>query len=174
MALTMTRTRTQTALNKLAGSLAEVNGELAFLAGIQPRRKDRRAAAAARREELLRLREALFTVIRRYDPELNPEDIGATYDWMRGYGRKATARTVGRYFAALQEHDEREALAHLAAVPTRLLVGSEDRLTSVRGTWELSAGIRGSRMTVLPGRGHMLTYEAPDAVADAVGESLGS
>lgn len=100
MALTMTRTRTQTALNKLASSLAEVNGELAFLEGLQPRRKDRRAAAAARREELLSLREALCTVIRRYDPELNPEDIGATYDWMRPYGWKATPQTVRRYFNA--------------------------------------------------------------------------
>lgn len=102
MALTMTRTRTQTALNKLANSLAEVNGELAFLANLQRLRKDRQAAAEARREELLRLREALCTVIRRYDPELNPEDIGATYDWMRAYGRKATARTVGRYFSAVE------------------------------------------------------------------------
>ncbi|GAB3656431.1 hypothetical protein [Ramlibacter alkalitolerans] len=101
MALTMTRTRTQTALNKLAGSLAEVNGELAFLDSLQRLRKDRQAAAAVRREELLRLREALCTVIRRYDPELNPEDIGATYAWMRAYGRKATAGTVGRYFGSM-------------------------------------------------------------------------
>lgn len=101
MALTMTRTRTQTALNKLAYSLAEVNGELAFLQGLKPHRKDRRAAVVARTGELLRLREALCTVIRRYDPELNPEDIGATYDWMRAYGRKATAKTLERYFSAL-------------------------------------------------------------------------
>lgn len=45
-------------------ALAEVNGELAFLESLQRLRKDRRGAAAARRQELLRLREALFTVIR--------------------------------------------------------------------------------------------------------------
>jgi hypothetical protein len=100
MALTMTRTRTQTALNKLATSLAEVNGELAFLESLQGLRVDQEDAAAARRMELLRLREALFIVIRRYDPELKPEDIGATYHWMRPFGRKATAAFMGRYFEA--------------------------------------------------------------------------
>jgi hypothetical protein len=102
MALTMTRTRTQAALNKLAEGLAEVNGELEFLAGLSRLRKDRQALADARRAELLRLREAFFVVVRRYDPELEPERIGATYGWMRPYGRKVTARTVGRYFDALR------------------------------------------------------------------------
>lgn len=98
MALTMTRTRTQTALNKLALGLAEVNGELEFLAGLAGLRKDRQALAYARRAELLRLREAFFVVIKRYDPELEPERIAATHGWMRPYGRKVTARTVRRYF----------------------------------------------------------------------------
>jgi hypothetical protein len=100
MALTMTRTRTQTALNELASRLAEVNGELEFLAGLGALPEDRQALAAARREELMRLRDALFIVIKRYDPELEPEDIGATFNWMKAYGRKVTPRTVGRYVQA--------------------------------------------------------------------------
>lgn len=78
--------------------------------------------------------------------------------------------TMGRWFMALQEHDEREALAHLGTVPTRVLVGSADRLTPVSRAWELCAGIRESRLTVLPGKGHMLTYEAPDTVAAVLAE----
>lgn len=82
--------------------------------------------------------------------------------------RHASLPTIGRWFLALQGHDEREALAHLGTVPTRVLVGTADRLTPVRDAWDLTHGIRGSRLTVLPGLGHMLTYEAPDVVADAI------
>lgn len=97
MALTKTRTRNQTTLNKLAFSLAEVNGELAFLAGVPEVRQDRKTAADTRRAELEQLRDALRAVIRRYDPELEPEDIGESYEWMKPFGRKPTARTVRRY-----------------------------------------------------------------------------
>jgi pimeloyl-ACP methyl ester carboxylesterase len=86
--------------------------------------------------------------------------------------RHTSLPTLGRYFLALQGHDETEALAHLGAVPTRVLVGTADRLTPVRDAWALTNGIRGARLTVLPGLGHMLTYEAPDAVAGAIGELL--
>ncbi len=86
--------------------------------------------------------------------------------------RHTSLPTLGRYFLALQEHDETEALAHLGAVPTRVLVGTADRLTPVTDAWALSNGIRGARLTVLPGLGHMLTYEAPDAVAGAIGGLL--
>lgn len=101
MALTMTRTRTPTALNKLAFSLAEVNGELTFLGGLQLARTDQKVAAVARRTELEQLRDALRVVIRRFDPELDPNDIGESYEWLKAYGRKATARTVRRYLAVV-------------------------------------------------------------------------
>jgi pimeloyl-ACP methyl ester carboxylesterase len=84
--------------------------------------------------------------------------------------RRTSLPTMGRWFLALQSHDEREALAHLGSVPTRVLVGTADRLTPVSDAWALTNGIRGARLSVLPGLGHMLTYEAPDAVADAIGE----
>ena len=80
--------------------------------------------------------------------------------------------TMGRYFLALQQHDETEALEHLGAVPTRVLVGTADRLTPVSHARALADGIRGAQLTVLPGLGHMLTYEAPEVVADAISELL--
>jgi pimeloyl-ACP methyl ester carboxylesterase len=86
--------------------------------------------------------------------------------------RRTSLPTMGRWFLALQSHDEREALAHLGSVPTRVLVGTADRLTPVSDAWALTNGIRGARLSVLPGLGHMLTYEAPDTVADAVGELI--
>src|SRR6478736_4474148 len=86
--------------------------------------------------------------------------------------RRTSLPTLGRWFLALQEHDESPALAHLGAVPTRVLVGTADRLTPVRDARALTHGIRGAQLSVLPGLGHMLTYEAPDAVADAIGGLL--
>ena len=57
-------------------------------------------------------------------------------------------------------------------MPTRVLVGTADRLTPVTDARALADGIRGAELTVLPGLGHMLTYEAPDVVADAIGDVL--
>ncbi len=86
--------------------------------------------------------------------------------------RSTPLPTIGRWFAALQEHDERAALAHLDGVPTRIIVGAQDRLTPASRSWELNAAIRGSRLSVLPGAGHMVTYEAPGTVADAIVDLL--
>ncbi len=76
--------------------------------------------------------------------------------------------TIGQYFTALSEHDELASLAHLEGVPTRILVGSRDRLTPRRWSVALHEQIPGSELTVLDGLGHMLTYEATDVVADAL------
>lgn len=86
--------------------------------------------------------------------------------------RHTSLPTLGRWFLALQQHDETEALEHLGAVPTRVLVGTADRLTPVSQARALADGIRGARLSVLPGLGHMLTYEAPAVVADAIADAL--
>ncbi len=82
--------------------------------------------------------------------------------------QRTTMPTIGRYFTALAEHDELAALAHLEGVPTQILVGSRDRLTPGRWSAVLHEQIPGSRLTVLDGLGHMLTYEASDDVAEAL------
>ena len=89
----------------------------------------------------------------------------------RAIGRTSLA-TMGRYFASIRDHDETEAMAELADVPTHVLVGTKDRLTPVRWARSLHDGIPGSRLTVLPGKGHMLTHEATDSVADALIELI--
>jgi len=88
-------------------------------------------------------------------------------DMTRLMGRTSLA-TMGRYFASIREHDETEALAALADVPTHVLVGTKDRLTPVRWARSLHDGIPGSRLTVLPGKGHLLPHEATEVVADAL------
>lgn len=104
MALSRNRTRNQETLNRLALQLTEVNGELEFLAGLHPCTEDRQALLETRRAELLQLRASYFVVIKRYREDLDPEMLGSTFKWMKPYGRKATERTVRRYFKRLIGH----------------------------------------------------------------------
>lgn len=75
---------------------------------------------------------------------------------------------IGKYFNALQSHDEVEALAHFIDVPTHILVGTKDLLTPVKWSRNLQDAIPGSTLEVFPGLGHMLTYEKTDAVVGAL------
>jgi pimeloyl-ACP methyl ester carboxylesterase len=49
-------------------------------------------------------------------------------------------------------------------VPTTVMVGSRDRLTAPARAAQLVAAIPGAHLVTLPGRGHMLPLEDPDAV----------
>ena len=89
-----------------------------------------------------------------------------------GMIKKTKMPTIGQFFHAIEDHDEIEALAHFVDVPTHILVGGNDRLTPVAWAKMLRESIPGSRLTVLPDKGHMLMYEATDPVADALIELL--
>lgn len=77
MALTMTRTRTQTALTKLAERVAAVHGELEHLEEVLTKEMpaDKRALVEARRAQLVSDRDALYLTIRQFDSSLSPELI---------------------------------------------------------------------------------------------------
>lgn len=76
--------------------------------------------------------------------------------------------TIGKFFTALADHHEVDALAHFVDVPTHILSGTKDRLIPVAHSDALKKEIPHADLTVLPGRGHMLPYEAADAIADAI------
>lgn len=75
--------------------------------------------------------------------------------------------TMGRFFGALGEHDESEALSQLDGIPTVVLVGDRDRLTPPGHSRRLGELIPHAELRILPGRGHMLMYEATDEVVEA-------
>jgi pimeloyl-ACP methyl ester carboxylesterase len=52
--------------------------------------------------------------------------------------------------------------------PVLLLLGSEDRMTPPAKARALAEAIPGAATTLLPGVGHMMMGEAPDAVIDAL------
>jgi pimeloyl-ACP methyl ester carboxylesterase len=96
-----------------------------------------------------------------FGPNARPTDVAAT----RQMVASTPLATIGRYYTALTRHDEAAALATLATVPTRVLVGDHDRLTPVSHARRLAELVPHAELEVLPGAGHMLGFEAPDAVA---------
>lgn len=127
MVLTMTRTRTQTTLTKLASMVANTHGELAFVERLLdearaevasvdehavavavpaartkgPTAAERAAALVRRRDELLRVRESLYATVRQFDPGLDPTDIGSDDAWLKKFGRGGGPTSRKRYAAAL-------------------------------------------------------------------------
>lgn len=67
----------------------------------------------------------------------------------------------------LRDFDLRPVLPSIA-LPTVVVAGSHDRLTPLPGNELIADLVPGARLEVLPGMGHMLMFEAPDAVTDAI------
>ena len=101
---TRTRTRTQTTLAKLAEMVANVHGELAFVDELLSTRRGLNPQVSglqSRHATLTQQREALYTTLRQFNPDLVPESIGAQGAWMTPYGRKKTKATLRRYEAVM-------------------------------------------------------------------------
>jgi hypothetical protein len=105
MALTMTRTRTQTALTRLATMVANLHGELAFVEGrLLVAQGPVRLGLEARRAQLLVDRDALYATLRQFDAELDPTVIGTADGWLKPYGRgRAGERRYEKLLPTLQE-----------------------------------------------------------------------
>ena len=72
----------------------------------------------------------------------------------------------GFYDDIMRNHDRTDALKHLDGIPTRVLVGSDDRLTPVRLARRIVEHVDSADLLVVPGAGHMLPLER-DAVVSA-------
>lgn len=77
-------------------------------------------------------------------------------------------RSVGGFYPALRAHDEYAALATLACVPVRVVVGALDRLTPLPLSRRIAAAIDGAELLVEPETGHMLMMERPEVVTGAL------
>lgn len=106
MALTMTRTRTQTALFKLVEVLARVNGELAFVRELLAGAPAHLEALLAREAQLLQQRAAVCLTIRQFNPELDPEEVGSSDDWWPGRRPRTRAGVVRRYLDGAKQEQQ--------------------------------------------------------------------
>ena len=82
--------------------------------------------------------------------------------------RSTRANVVADWHRALGELDLRSAVAPFADLRTVVLTGAVDRLTPVSAGRRLAALIPGANFWMLPGVGHMITYEATTTVADKI------
>jgi pimeloyl-ACP methyl ester carboxylesterase len=73
----------------------------------------------------------------------------------------------GGYLGAMTAMNLLEGIATIE-LPTTVLVGSRDRLTSPARAAQMVAAIPGARLVTLADRGHMLPLEDPDIVADEI------
>lgn len=87
MALTMTRTRTQTTLTKLATMLANVHGELAFVESWLSEGDGVPPMLEARRQKLLADRDALYATIKQFDSSIDPRRVVSAAGWQLAYGK---------------------------------------------------------------------------------------
>ena len=73
---------------------------------------------------------------------------------------------------AIHRADSRARLPGIA-VPTLVVAGADDRVCPLGRGVEIAAAVPGSRFVQLPGVGHFVPLEAPDALAGALGAWLG-
>lgn len=81
--------------------------------------------------------------------------------------RRCSLETVLSDFTTCRQFDLRSKLKAMS-VPTLILCGKEDRITSPRHSKQLHRQIRGSSFLLIPKAGHMLPLEAPVQVNDAI------
>jgi pimeloyl-ACP methyl ester carboxylesterase len=96
--------------------------------------------------------------------------------WMMGGSlqllERAPAGALAADLAACNAYDGALAAAARVACPTLLLLGGLDRMTPPAKAAPLAEAIRAARTIVLPAAGHMLMSERPDAVIDALRETI--
>lgn len=97
MALTMTRTRTQTTLTKLAQKLGEVKGELAFVE-VWMAEAGAPVELAVRRAQLLQQAQALVKTLQLFDRGLDVSQVGALDGWRKLYQAR-TEKTLRNKYA---------------------------------------------------------------------------
>ena len=99
------------------------------------------------------------------------ERPGVVSEFRRTGQSQDKAAVVAGLIALRDRPDARPGLEAID-VPTLVLVGEEDTLTPPDCAEALAAGIRGAKLVVLPGAGHLSNLETPDAFNAAVLEFL--
>ena len=82
--------------------------------------------------------------------------------------RQAPVGVIADFYGALLGCDQSAVLGVLGKVPVTVITGDRDRLIPPRLGAELAAGIRGARIAMVAGAGHVLMLERPDVVNDAI------
>ncbi len=130
-----------------------------------PRLLAARARLLSRRERRRTPRIERWVVNRfLFGEPLRPRDAGLVVDQIIN----CPPETMSGFYADFQTHERAAALAAYDGIPTVVLVGSEDLLTPLSHARRIAGSVRGARLVVAPGAGHMLPLERDRLVSDAL------
>ena len=93
----------------------------------------------------------------------NQADSSMVSDYFEMVGRAGAAQLVAQNRAILAREDRRAQLGAIG-VPVLVACGAEDVLTPPECSREIAQAVPGAVLEVLPGCGHLLTWEQPEAV----------
>jgi pimeloyl-ACP methyl ester carboxylesterase len=94
----------------------------------------------------------------------------AVVDFLERVIRATPIGVVADFYLALLEHDKRAALDTLGRVPVTVISGEQDRLIPAAQAAALAAAIPGARLVTVPGAGHAIILERPDAVTQEIAD----
>ncbi|HXW87802.1 MAG TPA: alpha/beta hydrolase [Streptosporangiaceae bacterium] len=101
------------------------------------------------------------------------DDVSPTVvDFLERVIRATPIEVVASFYLELLEHDKRLALANLGRVPVVVITGARDRLVPAVQTEALAAAIPGARLVEVPGAGHAIILEQPDAITQEIIELI--
>ena len=93
----------------------------------------------------------------------NASDGRLPADYLAMMDRAGADQLIAQNRAIMARPDSRPMLAQIRC-PTLVVCGDADQLTPPECSRELAAGIAGSELYILPGCGHLLTWERPQPV----------
>ncbi len=82
--------------------------------------------------------------------------------------RSTRVEVIAEFYLALLGHDQRAALEVIGRAPAFVLTGDRDKVVASRLAGELAAGIPGADLILVPGAGHLVFMERPEAVNEAI------
>lgn len=92
--------------------------------------------------------------------------------WLLGGGERLLERArpgvLHRDLAACDAYADGPADAARVRCPTRLILGADDKMTPAKAGRKLADMIEGAAVVTIPGCGHMMMTEQPDATLDAL------
>jgi len=110
------------------------------------------------------IEDLLVTVLGRTTRETRPDVV----ERVRGLMRAAPSRSIIAALIGMAGRRDSSDLLSSITVPTALIYGNEDGITTVEEGRMMAAAIPDATMTIIEGAGHLANIDAPDAFNDAV------
>lgn len=98
-----------------------------------------------------------------FNPKVDPEIVELATEWMA----KVKPEVITGDFRACDAFDVMDKVAQIS-LPTLVMCGSEDKLTPVKYSEYLAQKIKGAKLKIFSGAGHMLPLERPENLADYI------